>query len=72
LQPDDVVVLFTDGLSEARRPTDRAFFDVGSAAATLLQPDRLQAGVVALRDAAARWTGEALHDDVAIVAVRHG
>ncbi len=70
LQPDDVVVLYTDGLSEARRPTDRAFFDVAGAAAGLVRPDRLTEGVVALRDAAAAWTGEALHDDVAIVAVR--
>lgn len=70
LQQDDVVVLFTDGLSEARRPADRAFFDVAGAAAVLVRPDRLADGVVALRDAAAAWTGEALHDDVAIVAVR--
>lgn len=63
LQPGDVVLMFTDGLTEAWRPDDRSFFPLAAVAEKTLDPDRLAESVVALRDAATRWAGGAIDDD---------
>lgn len=70
LSPGDVLLLYTDGLSEARRPSDRAFFPLLEAAGGTVGGGDLTTAVVALRDQATAWTGGALGDDVALLAVR--
>jgi serine phosphatase RsbU (regulator of sigma subunit) len=65
----DRLLLYTDGLTEARRPRDRGFFPlelVGSTLGTGSLPD----GMEALRQALLEWTGGRLSDDVALVAAQ--
>ncbi len=68
LERSDRVLLYTDGLSEARRRHDRAFFDVLAAVSVALTDRAVAAGLDELHRELVRWTGDELHDDVALVA----
>ncbi|MCW2778702.1 MAG: hypothetical protein JWN17_2427 [Frankiales bacterium] len=66
LLPDDRLLLFTDGLLEARRP-DRSFVDVAGLLAALPSGD-LQTCLDDLLASLRRATGAALSDDLALLA----
>ena len=67
----DRLVLFTDGATEARRPSDGAFFAFEDAAAAHLAHGSLRTGLADLRTALLAWTEQALHDDVTVLVAEH-
>ena len=69
LQPNDVVVLYTDGLIEARRDGEQFGGERALAAARAAREGSLDGLVRGLRDAATAFGGE-LRDDMQIVAFR--
>jgi sigma-B regulation protein RsbU (phosphoserine phosphatase) len=71
LSPGDRLVLFTDGATEARRPSDGAFFAFEEAAAVHLARGHLQQGLSDLRTSLLAWTGQALHDDVTVLVAEY-
>jgi serine phosphatase RsbU (regulator of sigma subunit) len=69
LHLDDRLLLYTDGLTEARRPADREFFPE-SLVAPSLGTGTLSEGLEALRRRLLDWSGGHLSDDVALVAAQ--
>ena len=69
VRPCDRLVLFTDGVTEARRPSDGAFFDLERAVVTELGEGDLAAGLARLRRSVLAWTGDELKDDVTVLVV---
>lgn len=69
LQAEDLVLVYTDGLIEARDPRTRAFFPLDEVAPRVLRAGDLASGLHALGDEVARWAG-GLSDDIAMVVVR--
>lgn len=67
LRPGDRLVLFTDGIAEARRPDDGAFFDVERAVMTYLDQGELGGGLASLRQSVLSWTGDELKDDLTVL-----
>jgi len=63
---DERLLLYTDGLVEARRPRDGAFFPEQKVAETV-GDGSLTEGLALLRTELIRWSGGHLHDDVALV-----
>ncbi len=68
LQPADRLLLYTDGLTEARHAERRTFFDLLAAAPGTLGSGSLEEGLDRLRTAVVRWTDGNLSDDVAMLA----
>ena len=71
LHPGDRVVLFTDGATEARRPSDGAFFPFEQAVVDHVASGPLQQGLAELRRSLLAWTADALVDDVTVLVVEH-
>ncbi|WP_407673546.1 PP2C family protein-serine/threonine phosphatase [Parafrankia colletiae] len=70
LQAGDRVLLYTDGIAEARHSESRAFFPLASAVTETLSQDRpLGDCLDDLVRRVQRWTRSALGDDVALLAV---
>ena len=69
LQPADRLLLYTDGMTEARRAGDRAFFPAERLVAPTLGSGSLPEGLGALRAALVQWADGHLEDDVALLAV---
>jgi serine phosphatase RsbU (regulator of sigma subunit) len=69
LQPRDRLLLYTDGMTEARRPSDGTFFPVEQVLARTLGTGSLPDGLTAVRTALLDWTEGGLADDVALLAV---
>jgi phosphoserine phosphatase RsbU/P len=69
LRPKDRLLLYTDGMTEARRPGDGAFFPVEQVLAPSLGTGSLPDGLTAVRSALLEWTQGGLADDVALLAV---
>ncbi len=67
LAPAGRLLLYTDGLSEARRPADGSFFPLAAAAAPALAIERPAEALAALLGSAVRWTGDLLNDDAALM-----
>jgi serine phosphatase RsbU (regulator of sigma subunit) len=72
LDPADRLLLHTDGMTEARRPDDGAFFPVERVLASTLGAGTLPEGLSAVRAALIDWTAGRLADDVALLAVEVG
>ncbi|MEV4411388.1 PP2C family protein-serine/threonine phosphatase [Catellatospora sp. NPDC049609] len=73
LAPGDTLVLYTDGVTEARgRAADRPFFGAERFATELGAYRAAPAAVIAERIAqlVADWTGDRLHDDVAVLVIQ--
>lgn len=68
LDPGDRLLLYTDGLTEARRPRDHEFLPDEVIASALTHHDAFQA-LGALREQVVAWSGGSLADDVAMVLV---
>jgi sigma-B regulation protein RsbU (phosphoserine phosphatase) len=69
LQPGDRLLLYTDGMTEARRAGDRAFFPAERLVAPTLGSGSLPEGLGSLRRALIQWADGHLDDDVALLAV---
>jgi hypothetical protein len=69
LHAEDLLLLYTDGLVEARHPVSREFFPLEEAALRLLRRGDLADGLQELGDEVRAWTG-GLSDDVAMVLLR--
>ncbi len=69
LQRGDRVLLYTDGLGEARHRVDGTFFPLREFATPALSAGTLEEGLVGVQRAVRDWTGGALTDDVALLAV---
>jgi phosphoserine phosphatase RsbU/P len=67
----DRLLLYTDGLTEARNPGTRAFLPAQQIVAALRAGDAVGDAVGELRDDVLRWSGGALHDDIALVLVEY-
>ncbi len=68
LHPADRILLYTDGLTEARHRTDGTFFPLEESLAATLGSGSLADGVDALHAALLEWVGGSLDDDVALLA----
>jgi sigma-B regulation protein RsbU (phosphoserine phosphatase) len=69
LRADDLLLVYTDGLVEARHPKTREFFPLDDAAVRTLRPGDLPAALRDLGREVAQWAG-GLSDDVAMVLLR--
>ncbi|MDX6256576.1 MAG: hypothetical protein QOJ11_2910 [Frankiales bacterium] len=69
LQVGDRLLMYTDGLGEARHRQDRSFFPLQQFATPALSSGTLDEGLVGVQRAVRDWTGGVLTDDVALLAV---
>jgi serine phosphatase RsbU (regulator of sigma subunit) len=69
VQPADRVLMYTDGLAEARHRVDGTFFPLRQYAAPALSSGSLEEGLLGVQQAVRDWTGGVLTDDVALLAV---
>ncbi|QSB05383.1 PP2C family protein-serine/threonine phosphatase [Natronoglycomyces albus] len=69
LEPGDRILLYTDGLSEARR--DGEFFPIDKRAAKLLGHGSVSDGLASLETALRRWVYGPLSDDIALVLLEY-
>ncbi|BEP13211.1 PP2C family protein-serine/threonine phosphatase [Acidothermaceae bacterium B102] len=69
LEVGDRLLLYTDGLGEARHRTDGSFFPLRRMATPALSSGSLDEGLRGVQESVRDWTGGALSDDVALLAV---
>jgi sigma-B regulation protein RsbU (phosphoserine phosphatase) len=69
VQVGDRLLMYTDGLTEARHRDDGSFFPVRQFAAPALSSGSLDEGLLGVQRAVQDWTGGVLTDDVALLAV---
>jgi phosphoserine phosphatase RsbU/P len=69
LEPGDRVLLYTDGLAEARR--DGEFFPVRERAWRILGHGTVEDGLTSLENALSEWVHGVLDDDIALVLVEY-
>jgi phosphoserine phosphatase RsbU/P len=69
LEPGDRLLMYTDGLGEARHHTDGSFFPLRRLATPALSSGSLDEGLLGVQQAVRDWTGGSLSDDVALLAV---
>lgn len=69
VQVGDRLLMYTDGLGEARHREDGSFFPLRQFAAPALSSGTLDEGLVGVQSAVRDWTGGVLTDDVALLAV---
>lgn len=67
----DRVLLYTDGLTEARDPGHRRFFPLESVMGALADDKPLPEALATLRDGVLSWSGGSLHDDIALVMIEY-
>ena len=71
LLPHDRLLLYTDGLTEARDPRTRAFLPVQRIVEAVGPRGGVGEAMTELRDQVVRWSGGALHDDIALVLLEY-
>ena len=69
--PYDRLLLYTDGLTEARNPRTGAFLPVQQIVDAVQVQAPVSEAVTELRDQVVRWSGGALHDDIALVLLEY-
>lgn len=72
LRPDDRLLFHTDGVTEARRPTDGQFFPLETVAPACLAPADPTLALASLRRELAQWSGGKLQDDITLLLVDVG
>ena len=70
LEPGDRILLYTDGLAEARR--DGEFFPISDRAWGLLGHGTVADGLASLESALMEWVAGQLDDDIALVLMEYG
>lgn len=70
LEPGDRILLYTDGLAEARR--DGEFFPISDRAWGLLGHGTVSDGLASLESALMEWVAGQLDDDIALVLMEYG
>ena len=71
LAPGDRLLLYTDGLTEARDPRTRSFFSTRTIAGTLSTDGTATQVLELLRREVIDWSGGSLADDIALVIVEY-
>ncbi|WP_158221226.1 PP2C family protein-serine/threonine phosphatase [Kineosporia sp. R_H_3] len=71
MAPSDRLLLYTDGLTEARDPRSRAFFSARTIAGTLTTGGTATEVLDLLRDEVVDWSGGSLSDDIALVLIEY-
>jgi serine phosphatase RsbU (regulator of sigma subunit) len=71
LSVGDRLLLYTDGLTEARDPGDRSFLPTRLITGALSADARVAETLAALREAALTWSGGSLDDDIALVLIEY-
>lgn len=71
LEPGDRLLLYTDGLTEARDPRTRSFFSSRTIAGTLSTDGTAAEVLELLRREVIDWSGGSLADDIALVIVEY-
>jgi sigma-B regulation protein RsbU (phosphoserine phosphatase) len=71
LDPGDRLLLYTDGLTEARDPRTRAFLPDDVITRAISDPRGIEDGLAVLRDDVIGWTRGTLHDDIALVLIEY-
>jgi sigma-B regulation protein RsbU (phosphoserine phosphatase) len=69
LEIGDRLLLYTDGLAEARHHSDGTFFPIRRMAAPALSSGTVEEGLRGVQESVRDWTGGVLSDDVALLAV---
>ncbi len=69
VEPGDRVLMYTDGLGEARHHSDGTFFPLRRMATPALSSGTLDEGLRGVQESVRDWTGGSLSDDVALLAV---
>jgi sigma-B regulation protein RsbU (phosphoserine phosphatase) len=69
VEPGDRILMYTDGLGEARHHEDGTFFPLRRMATPALSSGTLDEGLRGVQEAVRDWTGGPLSDDVALLAV---
>jgi phosphoserine phosphatase RsbU/P len=69
VRPGDRMLMYTDGLGEARHRVDGTFFPLREFATPALSSGSLDEGLLGVQHAVTDWTGGSLTDDVALLAV---
>ncbi|MGH3544421.1 MAG: PP2C family protein-serine/threonine phosphatase [Mycobacteriales bacterium] len=69
LEPGDRILMFTDGLAEARR--DQKFFPIEQRASRLLGHGSIASALMSLENALTEWVRHRLDDDVALILVEY-
>ena len=71
MAPGDRLLLYTDGLTEARDPRSRAFFSARTIAGTLTTGGTAAEVLDLLRREVIDWSGGSLSDDIALVLIEY-
>jgi hypothetical protein len=71
MAPSDRLLLYTDGLTEARDPRSRAFFSARTIAGTLTTGGTAAEVLELLRREVIDWSGGSLSDDIALVLIEY-
>jgi hypothetical protein len=71
LAPGDRILLYTDGLTEARDPHSRAFLSTQTIVGSLAADREVDEALTALRDDVLQWSGGTLQDDLAMVLIEY-
>jgi phosphoserine phosphatase RsbU/P len=69
VEPGDRILMYTDGLGEARHHTNGTFFPLRRMATPALSSGSLDEGLRGVQESVRDWTGGPLSDDVALLAV---
>jgi serine phosphatase RsbU (regulator of sigma subunit) len=71
MAPADRLLLYTDGLTEARDPRTRRFYSPQQMIQTISTVTTVADALAGVRDAVLDWSGGVLHDDIALVLIEY-
>jgi serine phosphatase RsbU (regulator of sigma subunit) len=71
ITPCDRLLLYTDGLTEARDPVTRRFYPTEKIIETAGSSESVAAALSRLRQGVVQWSGGMLHDDIALVLLQY-